>query len=136
MADPRTQTGLRQSLFDPPQRSPCARGYRVAVLVEEHPRRPGESVIDDAQRVDVDAYPLVADNTDVIGEGDTGLIDSEAVPGWARPEAWIGESARATRRDGLGQGQARWVDDGSDDEASAVGSAGLAHCCFRRGWAV
>ena len=126
MANFGTQTQLGQSGFDTPQRSPCAGGHRVAILIEEAPRRPGKSIVDHPKAVGVDAYPLVTDDADLIGEGDPGAVNREAVPGRTRAEPGIGERLGPVGRDHLGQREAGRIDHRPDEEPVPEG-AGCGH---------
>ena len=126
VADLRAQTGLGQSGFDTPQRSPGTRGHRVAVLIEKQPRCPGKSVVDPPECGCVDAYPLVTDDADLVGEGDPGAVDRETMPGRTRTKTGIDECGCATGRNNLRQRQPGRIDDGSDDGVVAD-TTGRAH---------
>ena len=115
VSDRRPQARLRESRFHPGQRAPRAGGHGSAAVVVELPRRPRQTVVDHPQGVEVDADALIADDADLVGEGDPCLVDGEAVPGRAGTESWIGENRRAGRGHHLGQCQSGRIDDRADD---------------------
>lgn len=120
MADYRVDAGISKRGLDPAQRSSAAGGDRCAVLLEEPGGRPRQPVADDAQGGQIDAETLIADHTDVCGECNTALVDTEGMPHRTGAEARIGECVGPAYRHGLGLGESGGVHDGADDGVDAL----------------
>jgi len=121
VTDQRLDTGVGERRFDAAERSAAAAEYRRAILLEELARRPSQSVADDVQRGQVNPDALITDDTDVLGERDTGLVDGEAMPNPAGAHAWLGECVGPAYRYGLGQGEAGRIHHRADDRVDPFG---------------
>ncbi|COV62236.1 Uncharacterised protein [Mycobacterium tuberculosis] len=120
VADYRVDAGISKRGLDPAQCSSAAGGDRCAVLLEEPGGRPRQPVADDAQGGQIDAETLIADHTDVCGECNTALVDTEGMPHRTGAEARIGECVGPAYRHGLGLGESGGVHDGADDGVDAL----------------
>src|SRR5215212_1609091 len=131
VAEPRLQALGREPGLDSAERAATARRDRCAVLFEELPWRPRQSVAEGAKRRQIDTHTLVADNADALGERDAGLIDRKTVPDGAGTETGFGESGGPAQRHGLGVDQPGWVDDRTDHRLDPAGFEPCERRCGR-----
>src|SRR5882757_6034550 len=90
-----------EAVLDTLQSATAARRNRLAVLVEERSRPPGQAAAKGLQRGQVDPDAFVADDAEVLRDRDTGLVDGEHMPDGARSEPWVCERIQATGRHGF-----------------------------------